>query len=72
MKKFILKRVDQLQPGDVIVMAQALYITVASVRIVGNMTILRDTHQTVYPWAASYICHVLNPEHPHYPKNRLK
>ena len=72
MKKFLTRRVDELQPGDVIVMAHALHITVASVRVVGNMAIMRDTRQAVYPWAASYVCHVLNPEHPHYRKNRLK
>lgn len=64
MKKFILKRVDELEPGDVIVMAHALHITVASVRVVGNMALIRDTRQALYPWAASYVCHVLNPEHP--------
>lgn len=68
MNKFIMKRVDQLQPGDVIVMAHALHIVVASVRVISHMAIMRDTRQVVYPWAASYVCHVFNPEHPEHPR----
>lgn len=71
-KKFILTRAEQLMPGDIIVMANALQITVSTVKVTGNTVIVRDTKQAIYQWAASYTCHVMNPVHPHYPENRLK
>lgn len=67
MKKFIIKRADDLEPGDVVTMANVLEIKVRSVKRVGQTMLVRDESGILYAWADSYQLHVINPWHPAHP-----
>ena len=66
MKKFIKKRAGDLSPGDIVVMANSFHIHVTQNNVTDNVATVIDARNNAREWAASYICHTLNPMHPEF------